>query len=71
MSLPGHVAVGARPIGGLNSRLNQGLILIAFVGRASWMTILNLIVSGYFAKVIYEALATPITYWVVNRLKRA
>src|ERR1700704_1323790 len=32
MSLPGHVAVGAGPIGGLNSRLNQGLILIAFVG---------------------------------------
>src|SRR3979411_274769 len=47
------------------------VILIAFVGRASWSTMLNLIVSGYFAKVIYEALATPITYWIVNRLKRA
>jgi hypothetical protein len=32
MSLPGHVAVGARPSAGLNSRLNQGLILTAFVG---------------------------------------
>jgi uncharacterized integral membrane protein (TIGR00697 family) len=47
------------------------VILIAFVGRASWSTMLNLIISGYFAKVIYEAVATPLTYWVVNRLKRA
>ena len=47
------------------------VIFIAFVGRASWSTMLNLIVSGYFAKVIYEALATPATYFVVNSLKRA
>jgi hypothetical protein len=32
MSLPGHVAVGARLNGGLNSRLTQGMILTAFVG---------------------------------------
>jgi hypothetical protein len=32
MSLPGHVAVSARLSGGLNSRLNQALILTAFVG---------------------------------------
>jgi hypothetical protein len=32
MSLPGHIAVGARLSGGLNSRLNQALILTAFVG---------------------------------------
>jgi hypothetical protein len=32
MSLPGHVAVGARLNDGLSSRLNQGLILTAFVG---------------------------------------
>jgi uncharacterized protein DUF5658 len=32
MSLPGHVAVSARPNGGLNSRLNQAMILTAFVG---------------------------------------
>ncbi len=33
-------------------------------------TILNLIVSGYLFKVAYEVLATPLTYIVVNFLKR-
>lgn len=47
------------------------VILIAFIGTASWSTILNLIISGYLAKVIYETVATPLTYYVVNRLKRA
>src|SRR5688572_17962513 len=47
------------------------LILIAFGGRTAWSTMLNLIISGYLAKVLYEALATPVTYLVVNRLKRA
>src|SRR5437667_4640558 len=46
------------------------LILIAFGGRTSWSTMLNLILSGYFAKVLYEALATPPTYLIVNKLKR-
>jgi hypothetical protein len=32
MSLPGHVAVGARLSADLNSRRNQGMILTAFVG---------------------------------------
>jgi len=47
------------------------LILIAFAGRASGSTMLNLIISGYVGKVLYEVLATPLTYLVVNRLKRA
>src|SRR5476649_444599 len=47
------------------------VILIAFGGRTSWMTMLNLIVSGYVAKVLYEVLATPLTYLIVNKLKRA
>jgi uncharacterized integral membrane protein (TIGR00697 family) len=47
------------------------VILIAFGGRTAWSTILNLIASGYVGKVLYEALATPLTYVVVNRLKRA
>lgn len=47
------------------------LILIAFGGVASYSTMLNLILSGYLAKVLYEILATPLTYLVVNRLKRA
>ncbi len=33
-------------------------------------TIFNLILSGYLFKVIYEVLATPLTYLVVNFLKR-
>ena len=32
---------------------------------------LNLMFTGYLVKVIYEAAATPLTYWVVNSLKRA
>ena len=47
------------------------LILIAFGGRASGSTMLNLIISGYVGKVLYEICATPLTYLVVNKLKRA
>ena len=47
------------------------VILVAFAGRAPWGTMLNLIISGYLFKVIYEVVATPITYWIVNKLKRA
>jgi uncharacterized integral membrane protein (TIGR00697 family) len=47
------------------------LILIAFGGYTAWGTMLNLIISGYLAKVLYEVLATPVTYLVVNKLKRA
>jgi uncharacterized PurR-regulated membrane protein YhhQ (DUF165 family) len=32
--------------------------------------IVNLILSGYLAKVLYEVAATPLTYWIVNFLKR-
>ena len=46
------------------------VMLIAFGGTTSWKTIFSLIFSGYFAKVIYEATATPATYAVVNFLKR-
>jgi uncharacterized PurR-regulated membrane protein YhhQ (DUF165 family) len=40
-------------------------------GRETWLTMLNLIVSGYVGKVLYEAATTPLTYLVVNKLKRA
>jgi queuosine precursor transporter len=46
------------------------LMVIAFGGTQSWGTIVNLIFSGYFGKVLYEAAATPLTYAVVNFLKR-
>src|SRR5437660_903425 len=47
------------------------VILIAFGGRESWSTIGSLIFWSYWFKVLYEAAATPITYWIVNNLKRA
>jgi len=46
------------------------VIVLLFAGRESLSTIVNLIMSGYIAKVIYEAAATPMTYAVVNFLKR-
>ncbi len=42
---------------------------IVFFGQ-DLMMILNLMFTGYMVKVIYEAAATPITYLVVNTLKR-
>ncbi len=46
------------------------VIFIIFVGIVDAATMLNLMLTGYFAKVAYEAAATPLTYWVVNTLKR-
>jgi uncharacterized integral membrane protein (TIGR00697 family) len=46
------------------------VILLIFAGRASWATIASLIFSAYVGKVAYEVLATPLTYWIVNSLKR-
>ncbi len=47
------------------------VIVLAFGGSISVSTIITLIVSGYLLKVGYEAAATPLTYLVVNTLKRA
>jgi len=47
------------------------VILIAFIGWTPWSTMFSLIFWGYWFKVIYEAAATPITYLIVNSLKRA
>jgi len=47
------------------------VMTLAFGGHAPVKTIANLIVSGYLFKVLYEVLATPITYLVVNALKSA
>jgi uncharacterized integral membrane protein (TIGR00697 family) len=46
------------------------VILLIFGGRTSWANIVSLILGGYFGKVAYEIIATPLTYWVVNVLKR-
>jgi uncharacterized integral membrane protein (TIGR00697 family) len=45
------------------------VIVLAFWGRTSWSTIGQLILWAYLGKVIYETAATPLTYWVVGRLK--
>ena len=47
------------------------VILIAFTGYTSWRTMGILILSSYLVKVVYETLATPVTYVVVGWLKRA
>jgi len=44
--------------------------VLTFGGSLSTGLIANLIVSGYLAKVLYEVVATPVTYWIVNFLKR-
>ena len=46
------------------------VMVIAFGGSLTPALIGNLIVSGYLGKVIYEIVATPVTYAVVNFLKR-
>jgi uncharacterized PurR-regulated membrane protein YhhQ (DUF165 family) len=46
------------------------VIGIIFAGTVSTATMLTLMISGYTGKVLYEILATPVTYAVVNWLKR-
>ncbi len=47
------------------------VMVIGFGGTMSWDLIFSLIWSGYVVKVFYEAVATPLTYLVVNALKKA
>lgn len=46
-------------------------VIIAFAGTIPVMTVILAIISGYLFKVIYEVIATPITYKIVNFLKKA
>jgi uncharacterized integral membrane protein (TIGR00697 family) len=46
------------------------VMVLAFGGSLSNALIANLIVSAYLGKVLYEVAATPLTYWIVNFLKR-
>ena len=46
------------------------LMVVAFGGTLNARLIATLILSGYLGKVLYEVLATPLTYLVVNYLKR-
>ena len=47
------------------------IMVIAFWGSLTPSLIGNLILSGYLGKVLYEVAATPVTYLIVNGLKRA
>src|SRR3712207_1626152 len=47
------------------------VMLIAFAGSMSWKDIQIAMISGYVSKVTYEAVMTPVTYVMVNGLKRA
>jgi uncharacterized integral membrane protein (TIGR00697 family) len=47
------------------------VIFFIFAGTESVGTMIRLIISGYTIKVVYETLMTPVTYAVVNFLKRA
>ncbi len=46
------------------------VITLTFAGRLPVHTLLTIIWQGYLLKVAYEVLATPLTYLVVNALKR-
>ena len=46
------------------------VIFIIFVGTMPLSNMLEMMVDGYIFKVLYEAAATPLTYLVVNTLKR-
>jgi uncharacterized integral membrane protein (TIGR00697 family) len=47
------------------------VIVLTFGGTVPWRTIASMVVTGYGLKVAYEVLATPLTYLVINALKRA
>lgn len=47
------------------------VIGLAFGGTVGIGTLVNLIFSGYVGKVVYEAAMTPVTYLVVNGLKKS
>lgn len=46
------------------------VIILTFIGTVPISTLANMIVTGYALKVGYEVLATPLTYLVINWLKR-
>ncbi|MCU1224456.1 MAG: hypothetical protein JWQ42_2549 [Edaphobacter sp.] len=46
------------------------VITLTFIGTVPVRTLANMIVTGYALKVGYEVLATPLTYLVINRLKK-
>lgn len=47
------------------------VVFLTFVGTVPFSTLGNMIATGYLLKVGYEVLATPLTYLVINWLKKA
>jgi uncharacterized integral membrane protein (TIGR00697 family) len=47
------------------------VIVITFAGTFTPHKLAEIIVTGYLLKVAYEVIATPLTYLVINALKRA
>jgi uncharacterized integral membrane protein (TIGR00697 family) len=47
------------------------VIVITFAGTFTVHKLVQIIVTGYLLKVAYEVVATPVTYLIVNWLKRA
>jgi uncharacterized PurR-regulated membrane protein YhhQ (DUF165 family) len=47
------------------------VMFLIFGGKAPLRTIFVMIGSGYVGKVLYEVAATPVTYAIVNFLKRS
>lgn len=45
--------------------------VIAFAGTLPWSALFTIVLSGYALKVAYEVIATPVTYFIVRRLKQA
>ncbi len=59
--------IGSTIIGeGVDSSL---FVVIAFAGVLPWPLVWSVIVSNYLFKVGFEAIATPLTYMIVGRLK--
>jgi uncharacterized integral membrane protein (TIGR00697 family) len=59
--------VGSTVVGqGVDTAL---VITLTFAGKYPVLTLVNMIVTGYALKVGYEVLATPMTYFVIGRLK--
>jgi queuosine precursor transporter len=47
------------------------VIILTFIGTIPLRTLGNMILTGYALKVGYEVLATPLTYVIINWLKKA
>ena len=45
-------------------------VTIAFAGIMASADLVEVVLSQWFVKSAYEVLATPLTYWIVNALKR-